>query len=71
MFPIILLFIFHLRKKNSKQIHWHIEVYPITTPLSGLEKGYGIFYSDVSPEQAAKELGTASRKELSALVGIE
>ena len=66
-------FAFHLspEKKNSKQIHWHIEVYPITTPWSGLEKGYGIFYSDVSPEQAAKELGTASRKELSALVGIE
>ena len=66
-------FAFHLspEKKNSKQIHWHIEVYPITTPWSGLEKGYGIFYSDVSPEKAAETLGTASRKELSALVGIE
>jgi len=66
-------FAFHLspEKKNSKQIHWHIEVYPITTPWSGLEKGYGIFYSDISPEKAAEELGTASRKELSNLVGIE
>ena len=66
-------FAFHLspEKKNSKQIHWHIEVYPITTPWSGLEKGYGIFYSDVSPEQAAEKLGIASRKELSSLVGIE
>ena len=66
-------FAFHLspEKKNSKQIHWHIEVYPVTTPWSGLEKGYGIFYSDVSPEEAAETLGTASRKELSALVGIE
>jgi len=66
-------FAFHLspEKKNSKQIHWHIEVYPITTPWSGLEKGYGVFYSDVTPEQAAEKLGTASRKELSNLVGIE
>ena len=66
-------FAFHLspEKKNSKQIHWHIEVYPVTTPWSGLEKGYGIFYTDVSPEEAAETLGTASRKELSALVGIE
>jgi len=66
-------FAFHLspEKKNSKQIHWHIEIYPITTPWSGLEKGYGVFYSDVTPEQAAELLGTASRKELSRLVGIE
>ncbi|NNL59652.1 MAG: galactose-1-phosphate uridylyltransferase, partial [Nitrosopumilus sp.] len=36
----------------------------------GLERGYGIFLNDVSPEHAAEELGTACRKELANLVGI-
>ena len=63
---------FHLspEKKNSKQIHCHIEVYPQTTPWSGLERGFGIFLHDISPEQTAEELGSACRKELSALLGI-
>ena len=63
---------FHLspEKKNSKQIHWHIEVYPQTVPWSGLEHGFGIFLNDLTPENAAEELGSACRKELSALVGI-
>ena len=63
---------FHLspEKKNSKQIHWHVEVYPQTAPWSGLEHGFGIFLNDFTPENAAKELGNACRKELSALVGI-
>jgi UDPglucose--hexose-1-phosphate uridylyltransferase len=64
--------VFHLspEKKNSRQIHWHIEIYPITIPWSGLERGYGIFLNDISPEQAAEKLGAASRKELANLVGI-
>lgn len=64
--------VFHLspEKKNSRQIHWHIEIYPITKPWSGLERGYGIFLNDISPEEAAKKLGAVCRKELSALVGI-
>ena len=64
---------FHLspEKKNSRQIHWHVEVYPITRPLSGLERGYGIFLNDTSPELAAEKLGAACRKELANLVGIE
>ena len=63
---------FHLspEKKNSKQIHWHVEVYPQTTPWSGLELGFGIFLNELTPEKAAEELGAACRKELSALVGI-
>ena len=63
---------FHLspEKKNSKQIHWHVEVYPQTTPWSGLEHGFGIFLNELTPEKAAEELGAACRKELSALVGI-
>ena len=63
---------FHLspEKKNSKQIHWHVEVYPQTIPWSGLELGFGIFLNELTPEKAAEELGSACRKELSALVGI-
>lgn len=64
--------VFHLspEKKNSKQIHWHIRVYPITKPWSGLERGYGVFLSDVSPEDVATKLGTACRKEFGSIVGI-
>jgi len=64
--------IFHLspEKKNNKQIHWHIEIYPLTKYLSGLERGYGIYLNDIFPEQAAKILGDACRKELASLVGI-
>ena len=64
---------FHLspEKKNSRQIHWHIEVYPITGNWSGLERGYGVFLNTISPEKAAEALGAACRKELANLVGIE
>ena len=64
---------FHLspEKKNSRQIHWHIEVYPITGHWSGLERGYGVFLNTTSPEGAAKILGAACRKELAGLVGID
>ncbi|MCH7648704.1 MAG: galactose-1-phosphate uridylyltransferase, partial [Thaumarchaeota archaeon] len=65
-------FVFHLspEKKNSRQIHWHIEVYPIIDTWSGLERGYGIFLNKTSPEEAAEKLGAACRKELAGLVGI-
>ena len=65
-------FVFHLspEKKNSRQIHWHIEVYPITDAWSGLERGYGVFLNKTSPEEAAEKLGAACRKELAGLVGI-
>ena len=64
---------FHLspEKKNSRQIHWHIEVYPITGHWSGLERGYGVFLNTTSPENSAKVLGAACRKELAGLVGID
>lgn len=64
--------VFHLspEKKNTRQIHWHMEVYPITKPMSGLERGYGVFLNDVSPEDAAARLGEHCRKELASLVGI-
>ena len=57
-------------KKTTKQIHWHIEVYPRASNWAGLELGAGVFVNDVSPEAAAELLGAASRKELAQLVGI-
>jgi len=65
--------VFHLspEKKNSRQIHWHIEIYPLTNSWSGLERGYGIFLNDSSPEKDAEILGAVCRKELANLVGIE
>ena len=64
--------VFHLspEKKNSRQIHWHIEVYPQMTTWSGLERGFGVYVNNVKPERAAELLGSACRKELAGLVGI-
>ena len=64
--------VFHLspEKKNSRQIHWHIEVYPQLNTWSGLERGFGVFVNYVRPEKSAELLGSASRKELAGLVGI-
>jgi len=64
--------VFHLspEKKNNRQIHWHIEVYPQADSWSGLERGYGVFLNKVTPEKAAQELGSSCRKELAGLVGI-
>ncbi len=65
-------FAFHLspEKKNTRQIHWHVEVYPVTQSWSGLERGYGIYLNSISPEQAAKKLGSACRREFANLVGL-
>lgn len=64
--------VFHLspEKKNSRQIHWHIEVYPQMNTWSGLERGFGVYVNDVTPEKSAELLGAACRKELAGLVGI-
>ncbi|MFQ6025102.1 MAG: galactose-1-phosphate uridylyltransferase [Nitrosopumilaceae archaeon] len=63
---------FHLspEKKNSRQIHWHIEVYPQTDAWTGLERGFGVFLNKISPEKTAEQLGSSCRKELAGLVGI-
>jgi UDPglucose--hexose-1-phosphate uridylyltransferase len=64
--------VFHLspEKKNSRQIHWHIEVYPLLHTWSGLERGYGVYVNRIGPEKGAELLGAACRKELAELVGI-
>jgi UDPglucose--hexose-1-phosphate uridylyltransferase len=39
--------------------HWHLELFPRTTRLAGLELGAGIYVESVAPEVAARELRTA------------
>jgi UDPglucose--hexose-1-phosphate uridylyltransferase len=36
--------------------HWHLEVFPRTTRLAGLELGAGVYIDPVAPETAAAEL---------------
>ena len=36
--------------------HWHLELFPRTTRLAGLELGAGVYIDPVSPEDAAREL---------------
>jgi UDPglucose--hexose-1-phosphate uridylyltransferase len=38
--------------------HWHLELFPRTTRLAGLELGAGVYIDAVAPEQAAAELRT-------------
>ena len=57
-------------KKTTKQIHWHIEVYPQVVKWAGLEKGYGVYVNPVAPEVAAQELASAARRQLAAVIGI-
>jgi UDPglucose--hexose-1-phosphate uridylyltransferase len=63
---------FHIspEKKNSRQLHWHLEIYPLVTSWSGLERGFGIFVNTPTPEDSAKLLGEAARKELAKLIGV-
>jgi UDPglucose--hexose-1-phosphate uridylyltransferase len=65
--------VFHLspEKKNSRQIHWHIEIYPQLKAWSGLERGFGVYINDITPEKSAEILGSACRRELANLVGIQ
>ena len=36
--------------------HWHLELFPRTTRLAGLELGAGVYIDSVPPEEAATEL---------------
>jgi UDPglucose--hexose-1-phosphate uridylyltransferase len=63
---------FHIssEKKTTKQIHWHIEVYPQIVKWAGLERGSGVFINPVSPEVAAQQLGASARRQISAMIGV-
>ena len=64
--------VFHLspERKVSRQVHWHIEVCPVTRPQDGMARGYGVHVNRVPPEAAASVLGAACRREMALLVGI-
>jgi UDPglucose--hexose-1-phosphate uridylyltransferase len=40
--------------------HWHLELFPRTTRLAGLELGAGVYIDPVAPEQAAADLRAAN-----------
>jgi UDPglucose--hexose-1-phosphate uridylyltransferase len=40
--------------------HWHLELFPRTTRLAGLELGAGVYIDPVAPEQAAADLRAIS-----------
>ena len=63
-------FIFHLGpNKNARpdfwktvdeDYHWHIEIMPLFTKVGGFEWGTGYYISEVTPEEAAKQLREVS-----------
>jgi UDPglucose--hexose-1-phosphate uridylyltransferase len=63
---------FHIssEKKTTKQIHWHIEVYPQVIKWAGLEQGSGVFVNPIAPEVAAQQLGASARRQISTLIGV-
>ncbi|MCP8312316.1 MAG: DUF4921 family protein [Candidatus Methylarchaceae archaeon HK02M1] len=64
--------IFHIssEKKTTRQLHWHIEVYPQINKWNGFEIGTQTYINQVPPEEVAKILGRATRKELAKIIGI-
>lgn len=69
--PFNLVFNISPEKRTTKQLHWHIKVYPRLTTYAGLELGSGIFVNPVPPEQACSVIGVAARKEHAKVYGIE
>ena len=49
-------------KKTSKQIHWHIEIYPRIETKTGLEISSNIQVNNILPEEAAKKLAKNFQK---------
>ncbi len=68
--PFSMIFHMSSEKKTTKQIHWHIEIYPQLKRWNGFERGTGAYLNHFSPERVAELLGSASRKEIAKLVGI-
>jgi len=66
-----LAFHFSSEKKTTRQLHWHIEIYPQKNKLGALEKGMGVYINQVGPEQVAEKLGAYSRQELAQIIGVK
>ena len=65
--------IFHMssEKKSTKQIHWHIEVYPRMQHEDVLGSRTDIYVNNTLPEEAAQVLSKNSTDVLAKLVGID
>ncbi len=65
--------VFHIssEKKTTRQVHWHIEVYPKKSRWGGIERGMGVYINPICPEQVAEELGEYSRREFAHMIGIK
>lgn len=64
--------VFHLAPEVKKtRMHWYVEVCPLTGGRTGLEHGYDIVLCSTPPEEAAKKLGAACRKEFASMMGID
>ncbi len=58
-------------KKTTKQIHWHVEVYPRRLELGGTRAWRtGSSSTRSLPRRPRRSSGAASRKELAQMVGI-
>lgn len=64
--------IFHLppEKKQNKQFHWYIDVYPINKIQNVLASEFDIHINELKPEEATVELSKAARREFADLMGI-
>ncbi len=64
--------VFHIssEKKTTRQLHWHLKIFPQIRKWTGFEKGTHTYINQVSPEETATLLGSASRKELAKIIGI-
>lgn len=64
---------FHLssEKRNTFRLHWHVEVYPNTPVPAALDRGFGVSLCHTSPEESAKALAAASRREWSSMAGVD
>lgn len=65
--------IFHMssEKKSTKQIHWHIEVYPRMQHEDSLGNRTDIYVNNILPEEAAKILSKHSTEVWAKQVGID
>lgn len=46
-----------LKESSLEHFHWHMEIIPKLTKISGFEWGTGLYVNPVKPEEAAKYLG--------------
>ena len=60
--PFNLVFHFAPEKKNSRQIHWHIEIYPQIHAWSGLERGFGVYVNNIRPEKGSRSVRFSMQK---------